>query len=152
MRNKKGITIVELLVVLMVGAIMLLGINALSNIGTRSNRRILNEASIYNDIAYAFKLMQSRVHKSTIQNSATALITGSEKFDVYTHAGGRDLVYYPNRFDESINQVVFSVSDTDTLNFNHPVDNSVGNVAITLSGEKDGVPFDITTKIQSRRY
>lgn len=151
MRNNKGMTIIELLVVLIVGGIMLLGVNAISNIGTRSNRRIMDEASIYSDISYTFKLMQSRVHGSHIQSNGTELITGSEKFNTYTHSGGRDLVYYPNRYDESINQVVFSVSDTDTLNFAFSINAAAGEVEITLAGEKNGVLFDMSTDIQSRR-
>ena len=152
MRNEKGMTIIELLVVLIITAIMLIGVNAISNIGHQSHRTLLDEASIYNDIAYAFKLLQSRVHSSKIQSNGTDLITGSEKFGTYTHAGGRDLVYYPNRYNESINQTIFSVPNPGTLNFSYTINAVAGDVDITLAGDKGEVPFNITTKIRSRRY
>jgi len=155
MRYTQGITIVELLVVLVIAAVMLLGVNAFSNIGNQSYQTLLEEASVYNDISYAFKLMQSRVHsvhRSKIQSSGSELITENEKFGTYTHSGGRDLVYYPNRYDESINQVIFSVPDTGTLNFAYNINAIAGDVEVTLEGTKGEVPFDISTKIKSRRY
>ena len=152
MRRKEGVTIVELLVVLIVAAIMLLGVNAISRIGHRSHRKILEEASVYNDIAYAFKLMQSRVHRSKIQSNGTELITGNEKFGVYVHSGGRDLMYYPNRYDASVNHVIFSVPGTGTMNFNCDVNAVSGDVDIVLEGEKNDIPFDMSTQIRSRRY
>ena len=145
-------TIIELLIVLIVSGIMLIGVNAISNIGNRSSKRILDEASIYDDISYVFKLMQSRVHRSKISSNGTELIAGSEKFDVYNHSGGRDLVYYPNRYVETVNQVIFSVSDTDTLNFAYTMNAVAGEVQVTLAGEKDEVPFNMSTVIRSRRY
>ena len=152
MRDKKGVTIVELLIVLIVGAIMLIGVNALSNIGNQSYRKLSSEASIYNDISYVFKLFQSRVHRSRIQSNGTELITGTEKFGVYTHSGGHDLLYYPNRYDESTNKAIFSVPSPGMLNFTYDINAAAGDVEITLVGEKNEVPFNVSTKIQSRRY
>lgn len=152
MRSEKGITIIELLVVLIVGAVMLIGVNAISSIGNRSHRKLMEEGTIYNDISYVFKLLQSRVHRSKIQSDGAELVTGNEKFGVYVHSGGRDLLYYPNRLNTSINQVLFSVPDPGTLNFAYDINETAGDVDITLTGERNEVSFNMTTKIRSRRY
>ncbi len=153
MKNNEGITITELLVVLIVGAIMLLGVNAISGIGNQSHQKLLDEASIYNDISYAFKLIQSRVHRSkAIKDDGTSLVTGDDRFSVYTHSGGRDLMYYPDLSNASANEVIFSVSDTDMLNFAYTVNAIADDVAITLAGTKNEIPFNISTTIKNRRY
>lgn len=152
MRSGKGITIIELLVVLVAASIMLIGVNAISRIGHRSHRRILDEASIYNDISYLFKIMQSRVHRSKIQTNGTDLIAGSEKFGVYVHSGGRDLMYYPNRYNEAMNQVIFSVPNPGMLNVLYTGNIAAGDIQVTLVGEKNDVAFNMSTDVRSRRY
>ncbi len=152
MKSEKGVTIIELLVVLIVGAIMLIGVNAISNIGHRSFGTVQSEETIFNDISYVFKLIQNRVHGSKIQSDGTGLIAGNEKFGIYVHSGGRDLMYYPNRFNESINQAIFSVPSAGMLNFAYDVNADAGDVEITLTGEKNDVPFNMSTSIRSRRY
>ena len=170
MKHKKGITIIELLVVLIAGSIMLIGVNAITSIGNRSNRRVLEEASIYNDISLAFKLMQSRIHGSySVSTNGAVLQAGTKQFKVYQHTRSSDLVYYPNWGNPGANQVIFSMPTADMyqgshLAFNSNVDNSTREVTLSLVGAKvinertkDGwipkreIPFSVGTKVYSRR-
>jgi len=160
MRLLKGTTLIELLVVLIIGLMILLAVGAVSDIGKRSQNKLIVEASIYNDISYGFKLIQRKVHgvglvppDNTVVNGwvGSRLVVGSEAFGVYTHSGGSDFVHLPDRFDLNDRKTILSVLTSDTLSFTPLVDPNIGNVDITLWGTKSGIPFNMTTYVKSRR-
>lgn len=170
MKLDRGMTIVELLVVLVVSAIMLIGVNAVANIGNRSNRRVLDETSIYNDISLAFKLMQSRIHGAySINSSGDTLTAGSRRFKVYQHTRSDDLVYHPNYGVPGVNQVIFSMPNTNMYNGSYlalspSYDNATKEITVNIVGEKvinektfnGWIPkhhftFNVSTKVYSRR-
>ena len=158
MRNNSGTTLIEMLVTLIVGGIMMLAIGSVSDIGKRSYQRLLTESSVYNDIAYGFKLIQNRIHKTRTISVETAstpwlgqkLIVGNEAFGVYYQTGSRqDFVHLPDKNNSSDRRVILSVLDTDILNATFSISGSV--VTVNLSGSDGDVPFDISTMIKSRR-
>jgi len=155
MKFKRGTTIIELLVVLMIGLTMLLAIGAISDIGKRTQRNLINEASIYNDISYGFKLIQRRAHGSALDSEGPPanwvgdrLITGSERFGVYVHPGGQDFVHL---LGSGVRRTILSVLNPDTLSFIPNVDATIDNADISLSGTKNGIPFSMTMYVKSRR-
>jgi len=157
MRDKSGTTLIELLVVLVIGFIMLFAVGLISDIGRQSEADVQVESSIYRDIAYGFKLIQSRVHSSKIVSSETPgtnawisdkLIAGNQAFGVYTHTGGHDFVHLPNKSDDNTRRNILSVLPTDTLNAYYSV--SGAQVDITLNGMKSDIPFNMTTTINRR--
>lgn len=159
MKSIKGTTLIELLVVLVIGLAMLLAIGAISDIGKRTQRNLLGEASIYNDISYGFKLIQRRAHGSVLDKEGPPtnswvgdqLITGNERFGVYTHLRGQDFVHLPNKNDNNVRRTILSVLNPDTLNFVPLVNIAMGSADITLSGIKNGILFNMTTYVKSRR-
>ena len=155
MKYQKGTTIIELLVVLIIGLTMLLAIGAISDIGKVTQRKLINEASIYNDISYGFKLIQRRAHGSALSSAGPPtnwvgdqLITGNERFGVYVHSGGQDFVHL---LGSGVRRTILSVLNPDTLSFIPNVNATLDNVDITLSGTKNGIPFSMTTYVKSRR-
>lgn len=155
MKYQKGTTLIELLVVLAIGLGMLLAIGAVSDIGKRSQHKLMDEASIYNDISYGFKLIQRRAHGSALDSVGPPtnwigdqLITGNERFGVYVHSGGQDFVHSPS---SGIRKTILSVLTPDTLNFTPLVNATSDSADITLSGTKNGISFSMTTYVKSRR-
>ena len=156
MKHIRGTTIIELLVVLMIGLTMLLAIGTISEIGKRTQRNLLDEASIYNDISYGFKLIQRRAHGSALFNEAPPvnwvggrLITGNEKFGVYVHSGGQDFVHL---LSSGVRRIILSVQNPETLIFIPNVNATIDNADITLSsGPNNRIPFSMTMYVKSRR-
>ena len=155
MKNQKGTTLIELLVVLMIGLTMLLAIGAISDIGKQTQRKLIGESSIYNDIAYGFKLIQRRAHGSALDSVgppmnwvSDQLITGAERFGVYYHPGGMDFVHL---LGSGVRRTILSVQNPDTLSFIPNVNSTIDNADITLSGTKNGIPFSMTMYVKSRR-
>jgi len=155
MKNLKGTTLIELLVVLIIGLTLLLAIGAISDIGKQTQRTLISEASIYNDIAYGFKLIQRRAHGSALYSEpppanwvGDRLITGTERFGVYVHPGGQDFVHL---LGSGVRRNILSVLTPDTLSFTPLVDNAIDNADITLSGTKNGIPFSMNMYVKSRR-
>ena len=158
MRKEIGHTLVELLFVMVIGLIMIIAAGAITGIGKKAHNRIMGESNIYNDIAYSFKLIQRRVHGTGILATVTPvdnswvgkrLVTGSEAFGVYTHAGGHDFVHLPNKYNLDDRRVLLSVPVEDSLNAVYNVTSDV--VDINLSGTRNKIPFNMTAKIKSRR-
>jgi len=155
MKYQNGTTLIELLVVLVIGLTMLLAVGAISDIGKRTQHKLMDEASIYNDISYGFKLIQRRAHGSALNSAGpptnwigNQLITGNERFGVYVHSGGQDFVHLTGG---GVRKTILSVLTPDTMNFIPVVCATIDNADITLSGTKNGIPFSMTSYVKSRR-
>src|SRR5262245_40282490 len=72
MKNKNGLTIVELLVSILIASILILMIGAMSMIANRSFSKVRDQQSVYNDLSYGFKLLQFKVR------AASSIAAGSQ--------------------------------------------------------------------------
>jgi len=162
MINKRGFTLVELLVAVVAGGLVILTAGTVSSIGKTSHQKLFNESGIYNDIAYVFKLIQNRVHMATTISSPAAtspwvgterLIVGNEAFGVYNETGpNTNLVYLSDKDNVNTRQTILIALDTDTLDLSINPDEPIGDtVEVTLSGTKNGISFSMTTTIKGRR-
>ena len=92
MRNKKGFTLIEILITLIVASILVLAMGAISHISLTSYKRLRDRASIMSDVMYAFKFIQNRVHAAHVVESQTVgtpwvggfkLICNNSAFGIY---------------------------------------------------------------------
>ena len=162
MKNNRGFTIVELLVSMIVSGILILTIVYISSISRNSYQKVLDEAAVFDDITYGFKLMQNRVHQTsgvTIESATGSW--ASQKlvvengdvdnvFGLYDSGNTIDFVYLDNKDYESQREVLFSIpipsTETPNLTF------SQNGKALTahFTGTKNKIKFDLTTTIQRR--
>ena len=70
MKNKKGLSLVELLTSIVISSILILLIGILTSTANSSFNKYNREQAIYNDISYGFKLMQNKVRASTVFSKA----------------------------------------------------------------------------------
>jgi hypothetical protein len=151
-------TLVEMLVGMILMVIMLIAVGAISDVGKQGHQNIATEASIYNDIAYGFKLIQNRIHSTngTVAEEATStpwignrLVVGNHAFGIYDKAGGwRDFVYLPDKNDENNRQTILTVLDTDAITGTFTVTGD--KVDISLTGTKRKIPFNMSTTVKKR--
>lgn len=166
--NKNGFTLIELLVTIIIGGLIMLTMGSVSEIGSRSHKKLVLESDIYNDIAYGFKLVQNKVHKA-VSVSATPISGGSttwkdgterldigstESFGVYNENGVENFVY-----SLSGNRQTILEADIVNVDVNLGPDDLTekgeemfeGEVEILLSGTKGGLAFSRTMKVKGRR-
>jgi len=62
--KNNAFTLVELLVGIVTGAIIVLTIGVISTIALSSYKKVSDEAAIYNDLSYGFKLFQNKIRSS----------------------------------------------------------------------------------------
>lgn len=162
MNSNKGFTLTELLVTIVIGGLMMLTMGSISEIGKRSHRKLLRESGGYNDIAYGFKLVRNKVHKTrakdlksvTILSSSTTWVPlterlelgATEKFGIYNEAGNKMSFVYVN--GSGSRQTIL---EADSLDMVIEPEIFVDKVEITLSGIKDGISFSRTILVTSRR-
>jgi len=154
--ERKGVTLIEMLIVMVVASILLLTIGTLSSIGNKSYKKIVRQAAIYNDIAYGFKLISNRVHKTRSISLETPsspwvgdkFIVGSEAFGLYKTSSTMDFVHLPDKDDSANQETIFSVSNSDTINVSWSI--SGESVTCQISGSKDNIPFSLTSTAVQR--
>jgi len=62
--RKNGFSLVELQVSLLIASILILSIGMIAQVSTQKYNQYLDEARIYNDIAYGFKMIENRIRES----------------------------------------------------------------------------------------
>jgi len=162
MRNNRGFSLIEMQVSFVVATILILAVGAISSISTQSYNKIRNEATLYDDLSYGFMLVQNRVRKSdspveppesmTDSRWVTGkrLVVDNAAFGLFKETGQSktEFIYLPDKDDLSTKEIIFEVEDTDEIDL--ILATTVSGVTLTLEGEKNEVPFDITTQIVRR--
>ena len=128
MRNKKGITLVELLVSMIVASILILTVGVLSSTANRSFKKLTSKQQIYNDISYGFKLTQNKVRASSgigkvLKPNGTPwrsdkLVIGISEFGIYRNGTSRDFVFIPDLSSETTQEKILSVPDSNDSDSN----------------------------------
>lgn len=154
--HKKGFTLVEMLVSLVVAGILILSVGVIASVSNNSFIKLNNKQQIYNDIAYGFKLLQYKVRGSTsiaIGNqtdpwiSGQHFLVGSDIFGLYqTNQTTTDLIYH----NGSKKEIIFSVPQPGIVNLSFPGGISGQSVTVKISGTKNRIPFDLETTIFRR--
>jgi len=172
MRNTKAYTLVEMLISLVLGAILVLSMGAISSISNNSYRKVMAQAQVFNDIHYGIKFLQSHVRKASALYTETGngswvsqkLIVDHEAFGLFQNGAQVDFVYLPDKDDENQREIIFSVSSPGnvTLDFYKPpavvggawpdvvVGDELEAIKAQLQGHKDRIPFDAATIIMRR--
>ena len=153
-------------------AMLILTIGVFSNIAYSSYGKISQEASVFNDAAYALKLMQSKIRSSTSMSVKTNppnppwksseilfkyshIVGGVETFlegafGLYQTSGSStiDLVYVPDT-TQTKKEVLLSVKAGQALNFT--LSNiTAQSLTVQLSGTKNGIPFNVNNVVFRR--
>ena len=157
MKNKNGFSLIELIVSIVIASILVLTVGVLSSTANRSYNALNNKQQIYNDLSYAFKLLQYKVRGSTsiaAGNKASPWIAGqhflvgtNNTFGLYQTSGTvKDLVYDVG----GVRETIFSVPQPGTIALSFPVAITAASVTISVSGVKDNIPFTMKTTIFRR--
>ncbi|MBN2119963.1 MAG: prepilin-type N-terminal cleavage/methylation domain-containing protein [Candidatus Omnitrophica bacterium] len=155
--RKRGFTIIELLISLIIGGILILMIGAISLASHKSHMTIHNQAQVHNDVFYGFELAANRLRAANsawVENTwpnppwtSDILIIDNSAFAVYNSTQDQmaSFVYLPDRSDTSIRKTIFQ---SGLVNF-YPAKN--GNLfSIRLVGKQNLNPFDFSTKVLKR--
>ena len=173
MKNKNAFSLIEMQVSLVVAAILVLTIGAISSISLSSHNRMRKEAEVFADIFYGFKLMQNRIRESGVSISPVPISapwtseqilinnvfpTNDEVFglcrydpsslDPLCMNGGSRIgfVYLPD-VSNNAGEVIFSVPDT---NLNLTLAPNGDTMTVRVFGTKDNIPFDLSTTVKRR--
>ena len=168
MKNQKAFSLVELLVCLVIAAVLILTVGAISSIANSSYNKINSQQQIYNDISYGFKLLQFKVRNSTSAiasgNQPSPWISGqhfligsSDVFGLQTSGSDTNLVYDNGNTETILNvpaAVTTNCSNLTTMinciNLTFPVSMTAQSVTFRISGVKDKVRFDMQTTVLRR--
>ena len=155
MNNKNGFSLVEVLVSIVIASILILTIGIISSIANGTYNKLSKEQSIYNDISYAFKLMQNKIHMSStlaVGSNPSPWITNQHfvvdggTFGLYqTSATAKDLIYVSGGTTETL----LTVPQPGTITLSMAI-TSGKYITITLSGKKDNIPFQMETAVLRR--
>lgn len=156
MIKRNAFTLIEMLVSLVVAAILILGVAAITNIGSSSYIKQRNEENIYNDLSYGFKLIQNRVHSAAGMGLVSAsgswigdrLIVGNEVFGLYQTANTKDFVHLPDKADENIREIILSVPNTDTINLT--LTQNGKEIIVRVDGKRAKTSFDMSITVSMR--
>jgi hypothetical protein len=154
-----------MLVALIISALLALSLGVLSMISAGTGAKYKSEMEIYVDIAYGFKLMQKHVREMEIARDPlppAGAWTGERLyidnrsgkdgvFGLYQNAAADsvDFVFVPDQDDESAREVLLSLPNPATVALN--ITRSGNAYTVHIEGEKDAVPFDMSTVILKRR-
>jgi hypothetical protein len=159
MKNKKGVTYIEMLVGIIVSSFVVILMAAVLSLCRTSYARTVNETELFSDAAFGLKLLQSRVHraKSLIEQAAGGqwmseqlVIDNTEAFGLYKPTGSTitEFVYMADRAQPNNREVIFTVSANDTASFSVTISGAAATVQ--LNGKKQKAPFDLSTIVMRR--
>ncbi|MDD5729684.1 MAG: hypothetical protein PHN57_00950 [Candidatus Omnitrophica bacterium] len=162
--SNRGVSLTELLVTLLVCVILVLMVGAISSISNASYDKANRETGVYNDIYYAFNLMESDGRNAkmvSVNNTNKSLTFDSVTFKknnndfVFVDAGGNHPVV------SGVTNLNFNFYCTQDVSGNwvsNSCSSNSGMFHITLSGEKslnvggklDKVVFNLYTDVKRR--
>lgn len=165
LKNRIGVSLVELLVALLLCAVLVLSVGVISTISVRTTSKYKSEMDIYSDITYAFKLMQKHVREMDLTTDPLApagawvsqrLLINYDSgkdcvFGLYQNAvtNSVDLVFLPDQSDVTKRDVLFSVPNPAAVALN--VSRNGSAYTVRIQGTKNKIPFDMSTVILKRR-
>lgn len=154
--HKRGFTSVELIVGLIVGAILVLMIGAISSIGNASFDKAVNESSFYNDAFSGINrimFLGRKAYEINISNTPDSnwksqiLELDNRAFGLYQPDGAKiDFVFLNDKADLSQRDILVDDADSLTLNLVQ----SGRMVTVTLQGQKGKESINLSTSVMMR--
>jgi prepilin-type N-terminal cleavage/methylation domain-containing protein len=161
MQIKKGFTLAELLVTMVISAVLILMVGAISQIAFSSHDQIRKEGDVYSDLFYGLSRMNFSVRKASalsLDNTwpnppwvSSILIVDNSAFGLYRPAGGKiKFVFVPNKTNPGVRENI--IEDLDTMSFSFTLSGTPNKSAnVTVQGAKDNEPFNISNFVVTRR-
>ncbi len=161
MERKKGLSLVELLVVIIISAILILMVGFLSQIAFSSHEEIRKEGDVYSDIFYGLSQISFSVRKAStvkIENdtygcTGPVLVADKNAFCLYNGSDclackatediegpGTDFVYIEDTDNPNNKTAIICNAKTMSLKFT-PI---IKSVLIEIKGTKGKESFDLT--------
>ncbi len=158
LRSQSGLSLVELLVAMIIAAILLLTVGALSRISIASQRRSFNEMQVHADLSYGFKLLRNRIREHGFATDTPGsgswlgdrILVRNGAFGVYQNTNTEDFVYVPDISDESIREVLLSVPNAGILNLTLSNLTPPRTITVQIDGETNGIRFEMLTTVTKR--
>ncbi|MEI6437986.1 MAG: prepilin-type N-terminal cleavage/methylation domain-containing protein [Candidatus Omnitrophota bacterium] len=150
--GKRGFTLAELMVGIVVGLIVILMAAALGSIATGSYRNLRSRADVYNDTQFALQMIRENVRQSsaspTVASNSLTLVTDQcSNVHFYIPSGSSTLVY-DSTCGGTTKTAVTLISNVTVFT---PDISALPLVRVTLSGSKNGVAFNYLMSASRRR-
>ena len=156
--NREGFTYIELMIGLIIGAVLILMIGAISSIGNASFDKAMKESSVYNDAFSGLNLIKFFGRKShtmitTSNASKFGLSPGVLELDNSAFGLGsnnKDFVYLNDKSKPGEQTVLIKDADVLTLTLEPQDSSSTNMVTVTLHVKKQKEDFDLSTSVMRR--
>lgn len=141
---RRGFSLVELLLALLIGGIIVLMIGALSSSGLDSYNRTRGQAGVYNELAYSRDRIDRgirRAHLVTVDTVNNRITIDNDRYQ----RDGNDLAYF-NITAGTRHVLIGQVTNLSFI----PSNPLVNLYRFTISGRKDAVDFNQTFNVTRR--
>jgi prepilin-type N-terminal cleavage/methylation domain-containing protein len=159
MQIKKGFTLAELLVTMVISAVLILMVGAISQIAFSSHDQIKKEGDVYSDLFFGLSQISFSVRKASVLSLETwslpwvsnMLIVDNSAFGLYRPTGGKiKFVFVPNKTIPGVRENI--IEDLDMMSFTFTLSGTPAkSVNLTVGGTKDSEPFNISNFVVTRR-
>jgi len=157
MKIKKGFTLAELLVTMVISAVLILMVGAISQIAFSSHDQTRKEGDVYSDLFYGLSRMSFSVRKAStlsLDNTwplpwvSNMLIVDNSAFGLYRPVGGKiKFVFVPDKTNPGVRENI--IEDLDTMSFAFILNGK--SVNVNVQGTKDNEQFNISNFVATRR-
>jgi len=152
--KKRGFSLIELLIGIIVAGIVILMISAVGTIAYQSYNNLRNQSGVYNDSQFALQLIREGIRQSTsvptIAGTCLTIVTAASTKYYYTMTSGttKSLVYGSNACSSATNEPIISGVTSTGFVFTPSVTGQL--VTVALSGTKNGVSFNYSMSAMRR--
>ena len=149
---KRGFSLMELLIGLVIATIVTLMVGALANIAFKSYNDLRKQSDVYNDSQFALQMIREGVRQSSSAPSVS-VVGGNNCLTVikpsvtnYFYIKGSNFVYSSTACDSLTNTPI--IKSVTSLVFTPSISGNL--VTAVLSGTKSGVSFSYSIKTARR--
>jgi prepilin-type N-terminal cleavage/methylation domain-containing protein len=158
MRRKRGFTLAELLITMIISAVLILMVGFLSQIAFSSHEQIKNEADVYSDLFYGLSRISFLARKAIKLEPGAPSAAGTSNmlfvdykdlvncppplnvckcaFGLYLEGGNMKLVFIPDRTAPTVTETILENIDTASSPSFTVTPNGSKSVIINFQGKK----------------
>jgi prepilin-type N-terminal cleavage/methylation domain-containing protein len=150
---KRGFTLTEFMVGIVVGAIVILMIAAIAQIATASYTQLRSRSGVYDDAQFAIDLVTDSVRRAVSASTSGSCLRIDDTDDSVNnpknfYVNGNSLLYGTNACGSPTNTDTPIITGVSGLTFTPTV--TVDLVHVVLSGTKSGITFTLSGDAKRR--
>jgi len=165
MNRKKGFTLIELFMAILISSVLILMVGALSQIAFSSHDQVRKEGDLYSDLFYGFNLLTYSVRNALTVEVLVDELNNTKGLNLANSAYNRTFGNNNTSFQYTDSTGVYNIIDgVSNLNFDFRCEKDIvtGNwladscsasskiFHLILTGSKDNEPFDLVSDVMRR--